>query len=105
MPTTTAQFENVLEVFKQHGMIPLDGATIASGGWHSDPTNFLMDAFTYDPGFDADALFQVQGPHKLVFAADGVHTYPETGHELISRRSCARSHPSPRRRRWCGRMS
>ena len=61
MPTTTAQFENVLEVFKQHGLIPLDGATIASGGWHSDPTNFLMDAFTYDPGFDADALFQVQG--------------------------------------------
>ncbi len=70
MPTTTAQFENVLEVFKQHGLIPLDGATIASGGWHSDPTNFLMDAFTYDPGFDADALFQVQGAHKLAFAAD-----------------------------------
>ena len=69
MPTTTAQFENVLEVFKQHGLIPLDGATIASGGWHSDPTNFLMDAFTYDPGFDADAMFQVQGPHTLVFAA------------------------------------
>ena len=69
MPTTTAQFENVLEVFKQHGLIPLDGATIASGGWHSDPTNFLMDAFTYDPGFDADALFQVQGDHKLAFAA------------------------------------
>ena len=44
MPTTTAQFENVLEVFKQHGLIPLDGATIASGGWHSDPTNFLMDS-------------------------------------------------------------
>lgn len=72
MPTTTAQFEHVLEVFKQHGLIPLDGATVSSGGWHSDPVTFLMDAFTYNPGFSQGSptgpIFQVQGAHKLVFA-------------------------------------
>jgi putative aldouronate transport system substrate-binding protein len=72
MPTTTVEFEHVLEVFKQHGMIPLDGATIASGGWHSDPTTALMDAFTYVPtdlGPSA-ALFDVPNGKNLVFAPD-----------------------------------
>jgi putative aldouronate transport system substrate-binding protein len=48
MPTTTAQFEHVLQVFKQHGLIPLTGA--ATNAWHGDPVTFLMNAFIYDDG-------------------------------------------------------
>lgn len=44
-PTTTADFENVLEVFKQHGLIPLTGASERQGGYGSDPTVGLMNAF------------------------------------------------------------
>ena len=45
MPTTTAQFERDLEVFKNHHVIPLSGAT---NGWHTEPITWLMNAFTYD---------------------------------------------------------
>jgi putative aldouronate transport system substrate-binding protein len=48
MPKTTADFEHVLQVFKQHGLIPLTGA--ATNAWHGDPTTFLMNAFIYDDG-------------------------------------------------------
>jgi putative aldouronate transport system substrate-binding protein len=52
MPKTTADFEHVLQVFKQHGLIPLTGA--ATGGWHTDPTTFLMNSFIYDDGGSAN---------------------------------------------------
>lgn len=47
MPTTTAEFEHVLEVFKQNGLIPMTGA-VKTSGWHSDPTTFLMNSFAYN---------------------------------------------------------
>ncbi len=51
MPTTTAQFAQVLQAFKKmpgvKNPIPLSGAT---DGWHSDPTVFLMNSFTYLDG-------------------------------------------------------
>ncbi len=54
MPETTEDFYNVLKAFKEQDAngngdpndeIPLSGATNA---WHSDPSNFLMNAFIYD---------------------------------------------------------
>lgn len=52
MPKTTADFEHVLMVFKQHGLTPLTGAIDAgsTGGWHSDPVTYLMNSFIYDDG-------------------------------------------------------
>lgn len=52
MPKTTADFEHVLQVFKQHGLIPLTGAIEggSTGGWHSAPVTFLMNSFIYDDG-------------------------------------------------------
>ncbi|MFD1673683.1 extracellular solute-binding protein [Alicyclobacillus fodiniaquatilis] len=47
MPTTTQQFTHVLQVFKQHGLIPLSGDT---DGWNSEPFTYLMNAFIYDDG-------------------------------------------------------
>ncbi|WP_274652882.1 hypothetical protein [Paenibacillus humicola] len=47
LPTTTAEFEHMLEVFKQNGILPLTGST---DGWNSDPTTFLMNSFIYDDG-------------------------------------------------------
>jgi len=51
MPRTTAQFFQVLQAFKRmpgvKNPIPLSGAT---DGWNSDPTIFLMNAFTYLDG-------------------------------------------------------
>jgi putative aldouronate transport system substrate-binding protein len=52
MPKTTADFEHVLQVFKQHGLTPLTGA--ATGGWHTDPVTFLMNSFIYDDGGPAN---------------------------------------------------
>ena len=60
MPTTTQEFEHVLEVFKQNGLTPL---TASTDGWHADPTHFLMNAFIYDDGVnyftieDGDVVF------------------------------------------------
>lgn len=42
MPRTTAQFEHVLEVFKAHGLVPLDSSPDM---WNGDPVTFLMNAF------------------------------------------------------------
>jgi putative aldouronate transport system substrate-binding protein len=47
IPTTTEEFEHMLEVFKQNGILPLTGST---DGWNSDPTTFLMNAFAYNDG-------------------------------------------------------
>ncbi|WP_145948531.1 extracellular solute-binding protein [Paenibacillus sp. Y412MC10] len=47
MPTTTDELTNVLQTFKDHGLIPLSGT---SDGF--DPTIFLMNAFIYDNGSD-----------------------------------------------------
>ncbi|HET6486237.1 MAG TPA: hypothetical protein VFH83_07440 [Spirochaetia bacterium] len=55
MPTTTAEFENVLKAFKagdpngdgQADEIPLSGAL---NTWHSTLDGFLMNAFIYDDG-------------------------------------------------------
>lgn len=44
-PKTTADFEHVLTVFKQHGLTPLTGASERQGGYGSDPTVALMNAF------------------------------------------------------------
>ncbi|MCZ8514758.1 extracellular solute-binding protein [Paenibacillus filicis] len=49
MPTTTEEFEHVLQVFKDKGLIPLTGSV---DGWHQDPTVFLMNAFIYNNGTD-----------------------------------------------------
>lgn len=70
MPTTTGQFENVLEVFKKHGIDPLVGATVGpGGGWHSNPTTFLMNSFVYDDenGSNSDYFF-INPKGKLAFA-------------------------------------
>lgn len=70
MPTTTAQFEHVLEVFKQHGIDPLTGATVGpGGGWHSNPTTFLMNSFVYDDenGSNSDYFF-INAQGNLAFA-------------------------------------
>jgi len=42
MPKTTADYEHVLSVFKQNGLVPLTGAT---DGYATDPFTFLMNAF------------------------------------------------------------
>lgn len=47
MPTMTDEFEHMLEVFKENGILPLTGST---DGWNSDPTTFLMNAFAYNDG-------------------------------------------------------
>lgn len=47
MPTTTDELTNVLQTFKDNGLIPLSGT---SDGF--DPTIFLMNAFIYDNGSD-----------------------------------------------------
>ena len=61
MPTTTGAFQHVLEVFKQHGLTPLTGAT---DGWNSNPITFLMNAFIYDDQYD---YFYIKNG-KLAFA-------------------------------------
>ena len=48
MPRTTAQFANVLNVFKEHGITPLSGAIDT---YDSDPVQFLMNSFI---PFDGD---------------------------------------------------
>ena len=48
LPKTTAQFANVLNVFKEHGITPLSGAIDA---YDSDPIQYLMNAFI---PFDGD---------------------------------------------------
>lgn len=63
LPTTTTQFEQVLEAFKKHNLIPLTGYT---DGWNSNPVPFLMDAFIYDDNKNYFNL--VNG--KVTFAAD-----------------------------------
>jgi len=65
MPTTTEEFENVLQVFKDKGgkdFIPLTGA---NNGWNSNPIVFLMNAFSYD---DEGTLFKVDDG-KVSFSA------------------------------------
>ncbi|MBB3131313.1 putative aldouronate transport system substrate-binding protein [Paenibacillus rhizosphaerae] len=47
MPTTTDELTNVLQTFKDNGLVPLSGT---SDGF--DPTIFLMNAFIYDNGSD-----------------------------------------------------
>jgi putative aldouronate transport system substrate-binding protein len=47
IPTSTEEFERMLEAFKADGILPLTGST---DGWNSDPTTFLMNAFVYNDG-------------------------------------------------------
>lgn len=63
-PKTTADFEHVLEVFKQHGLTPLTGASERQGGYGSDPTVELMNAFLPFNGPEA-------GPTGYVNVTDG----------------------------------
>lgn len=70
MPTTTTAFKHVLEVFKQHGLTPLTGASIGpGGGWHSSPITFLMNSFQYDDenGVNSD-YFYIDSAGKLGFS-------------------------------------
>ena len=54
MPTTTAQFAHVMQVFEQHGLVPITGNDIADGGYHPDPVTFLMNAFIpFNGGLDS----------------------------------------------------
>ncbi len=46
IPRTTAQFVHVLEVFKQHGIVPLTGnSATAPGSYNNDIITFLMNSF------------------------------------------------------------
>ena len=63
IPTTTAEFEHVLEVFKQHGITPLTSAL----DWGYNLLTYLMDAFIYDPGWGG-SWFDVDNNGKLTFA-------------------------------------
>lgn len=68
IPTTTAQFMSELEVLKKHGITGIEGATeqgTLTGGWHSDPSVYLMNAFIYDDGTD---LFDVTKNKQLDYA-------------------------------------
>jgi len=71
MPTTTTQFVQVLQAFKTRrpggvkNVIPLDGAV---GGFHGDPTTFLMNAFIYDDGDLATADHFIIQQGKVAFA-------------------------------------
>ena len=72
MPKTTADFEHVLQVFKQHGLTPLTGAIDggSTGGWHSSPVTFLMNSFIYDDGgsaYGGNYMYIADG--KVAFAA------------------------------------
>jgi putative aldouronate transport system substrate-binding protein len=70
MPTTPAEFENVLLAFKNHppagvkNVIPLDGGSPNGGAWHGNLITFLMNAFVYDDEID---YFTVQNG-KVGFA-------------------------------------
>jgi putative aldouronate transport system substrate-binding protein len=74
MPRTTAQFENALEVFKAHGIVPMSGATNIYNG---NPIPWLMNAFIpynggmtlsgSDPG---DAFVDVNSSKQLYFIAN-----------------------------------
>ena len=60
IPTTTAQFLHVLQVFKAHGLVPLTGATDGvGGGWNTNLVEFLMDPFIYDAGDTNSGYFEV----------------------------------------------
>ncbi|SDO35435.1 carbohydrate ABC transporter substrate-binding protein, CUT1 family [Paenibacillus sp. yr247] len=52
MPTTTDEFEHVLQVFKDNGITPYTGSSDSY-----DPIPYLMNAFTYD---NASDYFDVQ---------------------------------------------
>ncbi|MCL5065619.1 MAG: hypothetical protein M1600_11200 [Firmicutes bacterium] len=58
LPRTTAQFEHVLEVFKQHGIIPLTGA---NNDYQSEPVPFLMNSFIYDQGSNTGGGYGASG--------------------------------------------
>ena len=68
IPTTTAQFTHVLEVFKQHGVVPLDAYTETGNGagWHSMGLSFLMDPFIYYDGSSAYPYFDTSANGKQV---------------------------------------
>lgn len=70
MPTTTSQFESVLEVFKQHHLIPLSG-TVAGpgGGWHGNVITFLMNSFVYNTDNQNATDFLDVSHGKVSFAA------------------------------------
>ncbi|WP_274649612.1 extracellular solute-binding protein [Paenibacillus humicola] len=68
VPTTTEEYYNVLKAFKTQDPngngnpdeIPLNGAF---NGWHSLPSNFLMNSFIYDN--DEDFFFMKDGKVQL----------------------------------------
>lgn len=66
MPSTTEEFEHVLEVFKENGITPLTGNV---GGFHNYPVTFLMNSFIYNVDNDdaSDYLAVVNG--QLAFSA------------------------------------
>lgn len=66
-PTTTSQFTHVLEVFKQHGLVPLTGASLSGGGYANDIVTFLMNSFLpYDGPSTANPYLAVSNG-KVVF--------------------------------------
>ena len=54
MPSTTEEFQTVLQAFKDKGYVALTGAI---DGNYADPTTFLMNAFVYD---DRSTYFNVK---------------------------------------------
>ncbi len=68
MPTTTNEFEHVLQVFKDNGLIPLSGS-VRTSGWHGNPITFLMNAFAYnvDNNNANDYIYLQDG--KVTFSA------------------------------------
>jgi putative aldouronate transport system substrate-binding protein len=63
IPTTTTEFEHVLQVFKQHGILPMTSPV----DWGYNMLTYLMDPFIYNPGWGG-SWFDVDGSGKLTFA-------------------------------------
>lgn len=61
MPKTTAQFANMLKVFKSHGLTPITGSPDM---WNGDTTAFLMNAFI---PYQADGNYFDVNDGKLIF--------------------------------------
>lgn len=63
-PTTTEEFYEMLKAFKEkdpngNGIadeIPLSGVIDTGGGWYSDVSDFILNAFVYDSGSTGDGL-------------------------------------------------
>lgn len=75
MPTTTAQFEHVLTVFHQHGLIALTAADNSNGGWGNSLVPFLMNAFI---PFDSSGGITTTGKDNYFDVTNGTDIFVPT---------------------------